>query len=126
MRAAAVLVVCLGLAGCPPPRVEPVPVLPDSTLRVACDESLRSCVEAPTEAACDAAEACSVVLNAAERCRADLAECHGLAAVDVGEQAALRAQAEARVGELETQRWFWGLAGTAVGALLAGLLAGLL
>lgn len=126
MRAAAVLVVCLGLAGCPPPRVEPVPVLPDSALQVACDESLRACVEAPTEAACDAAEACSVVLHAAETCRADLEECHGLAAVDVGEQAALKDRALERVDDLERERWFWGLGGTALGALLAGLLAGLL
>jgi hypothetical protein len=97
----------------------------DAALQVACDASLKACVEAPTEAACDAAEACSVVLQAAERCRADLGECRGVAAVDVGEQAALRAAAEARVDVLESQRWWFAVAGVAVGALLAGVLAGL-
>lgn len=123
--ALALVLALLYLQGCPPPRVVPPPVLPDAALQVACDASVKACKEAPTEAACDAAEACSVVLQDAERCRADLGECRGLAAVDVGEQASLKAQALARVNDLERERWFWGLGGTALGALLAGLLAGL-
>jgi hypothetical protein len=89
-----------------------------------CEHGVKACEAAPSEALCGAALACVDAREVGQLCHVRLRECEALAAVDVAEQAALRAAAEARVGELEEQRWWWGVGGLIVGGLAAGLIAG--
>lgn len=121
--AAALVAVMLLEAGCPRPVRLPPPPLP--ALDGICEPWIVACEAGPRDDLCGAAMACVDAREVGQLCVAQLRACESLAAVDVGEQAAYRAAAEARVGELEDQRWWWGAGGVAVGALLAGLLAGL-
>jgi hypothetical protein len=121
---AVLLVVGLLSTGCPrPPAPAPLPI---PSLDGLCEPHVAACEARVDRDVCAAAMSCVDAQEVGSLCYARLKACEAMAAVDVGEQAAYRAKAEARVGELETQRWYWGLAGTALGALLAGLLAGLL
>jgi hypothetical protein len=120
---AVLLVVGLLSTGCPrPPAPAPLPI---PSLDGICDGAVGACDARVNRDTCEAAMSCVDAQEAGKLCYSRLKACEALAAVDVGEQAAYRAAAEARMGELEDQRWWWGAGGVAVGALLAGLLAGL-
>ncbi|MFH2079035.1 MAG: hypothetical protein ABIJ73_10025 [Pseudomonadota bacterium] len=124
------------LAGCQS-ALTPRPALPDiprpqDALLAACDRAGPGQVELPAVAlVCDRRgmlDAHGAVVDlwlAAETYRAELARerTHGAADRAVG--AGQLASRDARIGQLESQRWIWGAVGVGVGALLAGLIAGL-
>ena len=129
-RAAAVLTLAILAAGCPhrpgpaPSSLPPLP-RPQDALIEACPPGVDETVP------CDrlqllAAHAGVVALwLAATECRIEADRLRAHCAADAGVAAGLASQQAARIDDLESQRWIWGVVGVAGGALVAGLLAGL-
>ncbi|OGO08155.1 MAG: hypothetical protein A2Y61_00285 [Chloroflexi bacterium RBG_13_60_13] len=129
MRALAALVALALVSGCAhrPPASSPPKDLPrpQDLLVAACPAA-----HGPT-VPCDrvgllAAHASTVNLwLLATECRIESERLRAHCAADAGVAAGLAAQQAARIDDLESQRWIWGVVGVAGGALVAGLLAGL-
>ena len=69
---------------------------------------------------------CIGYLEAAGLCRNDLKACKAMSIVDVEELKANVAFERAEKEAAERARWWWGLGGVGVGAVVVGLLVGLL
>lgn len=124
----------LGLAACrtqPRPDPGPPPVA-DAELGRLCSSCLAACEALPGDEGCQCAEDCAWARHAAVVARADLRQCQGMAAADSGEltQRLQLAHQETQAAldeadDLRGERWIWGAVGVAAGAVIVGLLVGL-
>lgn len=115
--------VVLILGSCSAP---PRAILPPATLSGICEPSIEACSVERAKPICNAALACVDAREQAEVCAVRLQECSQVAGIDRAELEAARQRAEADAQAARESRWWWGAVGVAAGALLAGLLAGLL
>ena len=69
---------------------------------------------------------CIAYLEAAGLCKQDLKTCQAMNLVDVAELEASVAFERSEKESAERARWWWGLGGVGVGAVVVGLLVGLL
>jgi len=126
-----VVLVALFFARCssaPAPVIKSDPLPHKASVSALVDDCEREggSVVCPCETFVAGVDGCLALLEGLGVCRVDLQECQALSIVDKDELEAAAKRAEQERDAAKRERWYWGLGGLGIGAIIAGLLAGLI